>query len=120
MGVELTVQVPPAQAVGWEGVMQRLAARGLSLQMRMIDGLPAFPDEQPPDDWRELRVGTTAGMVTIRRIPAGVGLAVWGNADAALRHDWHLLAWAIANATGGNVQTDAGDSEEFQKNTKTS
>ena len=28
--------------------------------MRMIDGELAFPDEQPPESWAELRVGTPA------------------------------------------------------------
>jgi hypothetical protein len=44
----------------------------------MIDGELAFPDEEPPEDWRELRIGTPEGMmVTIRRERDRVVLVVW-------------------------------------------
>jgi hypothetical protein len=60
--------------------------------MRMIDGELAFPDETPPDTWRELRVGTPSGMITLRREIDGVTLVIWGNADENLRRDWNTLA----------------------------
>jgi hypothetical protein len=109
MGVELTVTIPAGRSVRWPAVVERLAARGLAAQVRMIDGLPALPDEQPPDDWGELRAGTPGGMVTLRRRPDGVSLVVWGTADAGLRRDWHVLTWAVADAAGGSVRTEAGD-----------
>jgi len=117
MGVEQTVTVPAGAALPWAAVVERLAAHGGAAPLRMIDGLPAFPDEQPPDDWRELRVGTPAGMITIRRQPQGVDLVTWGNADAALVQAWNALTWAFAMCSGGNVTTPQGSrtAEEYRQ-----
>ena len=48
------------------------------MQMRMIDGELALPDETPPDGWRELRVAAPEGMVTIRRAPGRIVLGTFG------------------------------------------
>ncbi len=45
----------------------------------MIDGQLAFPDEEPAADWRELRVGTPQGMVTVRRGKERMVFVTWGN-----------------------------------------
>jgi hypothetical protein len=75
----------------------------------MIDGELAFPDEEPPADWRELRVSTPEGrMVTIRRDSDRVVLVVWGNADAGLVRTWNALTWAFAEACNGQVQPRKG------------
>jgi len=51
----------------------------------MIDGELAFPDEEPPANWHELRLGTAEGLaVTVRRESNRVVFVVWGNADAKL------------------------------------
>jgi hypothetical protein len=105
MGVALTVRVPPGRAIAWADLASRLAARGVPAAVRMIDGLPAFPDEEPPADWRELRLGTPAGMVTLRRSPEDVTCTVWGNADTALERAQRAIAWAVADAAGGNIDT---------------
>lgn len=124
MGLEQTVTVPAGAALPWGALAERLAARGYPVQVRMIDGLPAFPDELPPDDWRELRVGTPAGMVTLRRsdpaapgTPAGVGVVVWGNAGPELYAAANALLWAAADVTGGRVQTPDGSrtADEFAR-----
>lgn len=116
MGMDLQV-VFPAAAPGWPAVAERLATRGLAVQMRMIDGELAFPDEAPPDGWRELRVAADGHMVTVRRSEAGVALVVWGNADAAQRRLWHALAWAFAATAAGQVHTEQGalDAETFAR-----
>ena len=67
MGLDRTIRFPNVQAPAWAAIREQLARVGESGVLRMIDGLPAFPDEEPPPEWRELRVGTEAGMVTIRR-----------------------------------------------------
>jgi hypothetical protein len=67
--------------------------------MRMIDGQLAFPDETPPDDWKELRVSTPAGMITLRRDDEGISLVIWGNADEKLRTVWEQMAGAIGELT---------------------
>jgi len=55
----LTATFAEGQAPSWPAVCALLARRGYPVQMRMIDGQPAFPDEAPPDDWREVRVAAT-------------------------------------------------------------
>jgi hypothetical protein len=80
-----------------------MAQQKCPLQMRMIDGQLAFPDETPPDAWHELRVGTSAGMITLRRETDGITLVIWGNADEKLREVWHTLARGIAQLTDGAI-----------------
>ena len=89
MGMERHVPVADADRVLWPPVAERLSRAGRPVQMRMIDGQLALPDETPPTGWRELRVAGAAGvMVTVRRGDDGFTLVTWGNADddtAALR-----------------------------------
>jgi hypothetical protein len=106
--MEQTVSFAGRGAPAWPAVAALLAARDFPAQMRMIDGELAFPDEAPPEAWRELRLGTPQGMVTARRQGEAVALVTWGNADDALRQAWNALAWAFAEAGGGQVQTPAG------------
>jgi hypothetical protein len=89
-------------------VQALLARHGLALQMRMINGELAFPDEQPPEEWKELRLGTPAGMITLRRQGDQVQLVIWGNADEALKESWNALTWAYAEAGGGQVISPSG------------
>src|SRR5437763_1634816 len=102
MGLEQSVEfrngVPQ-----WPEVQRLLAERGLSVQMRMIDGELAFPDELPGESWRELRVGGDAGMVTIRRAADLVVLVTWGNAEAPLLEMRDVLARAFAEAGDGRI-----------------
>ncbi len=108
MGMEQRVEFDEGARL-WPAVAELLGGRGYPVQMRMIDGQLAFPDEAPPDDWRELRLGTPAGMISLRRDgPGAVLLVTWGNADEALRQAWHALTWACAEATGGRVRMPAG------------
>jgi hypothetical protein len=77
--------------------------------MRMINGELAFPDETPPDDWRELRIGVSAGMITLRREPDGVRTVIWGNATPEMQRAWDAVTWALAAAGAGRILTDAGE-----------
>jgi hypothetical protein len=95
-------------APSWTAVRGLLATRGLDVQFRMIDGELAYPDEEPPANWREVRVAAAQGMMTVRREGGGVVLVIWGNADAGLRQVWNGLAWAFAAAGGGRVETAGG------------
>ena len=108
MGMDLRVSFGERQLPTWPTVVAAMSARGWALSMRMIDNELAFPDEAPPESWRELRVGADGAMVTARRVGDGVALVAWGNADAAQRRLWHRLAWAFATAGGGVIHTDAG------------
>ena len=108
MGMEQRVQFAPGKAPTWPEVRERLARHGFPLQVRMIDGELSFPDEVPPEDWRELRVGTPQGMITLRREGDEVAVVTWGNAEASMLQAWNVLAWAFAEAGGGQVQTASG------------
>lgn len=79
----------------WSALHDRLVPHGPQCKLQMINGELAFPDETPPDDWRELRLGTPSGMVTLRREDELIRLIVWGNADAALLHERDQIAEAI-------------------------
>ena len=104
MGMEQTVTfstAPPA----WTAARDLLAARGYMFQVCMIDGQLAFPDEQPPETWHEVRLSTSQGMVTVRRQGNRLVFVTWGNADAGLREQSNALAVAFADAGGGAVET---------------
>ena len=84
----------------WPGIVEKLVAMGEQPVVRMIDGLPAFPDETPDAAWRELRVSLRGGMVTLRRDGDEIRCVVWGDADAALGASWDACCRAIGEAGG--------------------
>ena len=102
MGMERVVTFPGTEP-SWPAVRDRIAAAGGAVQMRMIDNMPAFPDEDPEEGWHELRVSLGGGMLTLRREPGRMRVVVWGNADEALKRDQEVLARACAEAGGGTV-----------------
>jgi len=104
MGMDRKVLFPGEKMPQWKAVVEHLARKNLPIQMRMIDGQLAFPDQEPPADWRELRIGTAGGMITIKREADGVRLVIWGNADANLQQAWQTLADSWAQMTGGLIQ----------------
>jgi len=87
----------------WPIIQQRLQSLGEQVQIRMIDNLPAFPDEIPETGWKELRLGFTAGMVTLRRAADADHCIVWGNADSALQRAWQQLVYACAISGDGLI-----------------
>ena len=99
MGIERIV-VFPAGTPGWSIIRDQLVAAGSSPSMRMIDGMPAFPDETPEPTWSELRISLGAGMMTVRREPTRLLLVVWGNADEGLLRDLKLVVQACVAAGG--------------------
>ena len=108
MGMEQAVTFGGGAVPAWDAVRDLLAGRGYPIQTRMIDGELAFADEVPPEGWRELRVGTPSGMVTLRREPGRVVCVTWGNAQGELLQAWNALAWALAEAGGGRVESPSG------------
>jgi hypothetical protein len=101
VGMDQKIVFSRDKAMAWPALVERMAMKDVPIDLRMIDGQLAFPDESPPDTWRELRIGTTAGMITLRREDDGVTLVIWGNADEKLRAATNELAKAIAELTGG-------------------
>jgi hypothetical protein len=108
MGMQRSVRFDSGGVPAWDAIREQLARVGVSAAVKMIDGLPAFPDEVPEPGWRELRVGTPNGMVTLRAGPDSLTCVAWGNADDALRSDWDALCWACAAAGAGRVETPEG------------
>src|SRR6266851_9635064 len=105
MGMDQSVTFPETPMPTWEAVSTFLTSKGYPVQMRMIDNQLAFPDEHPPDDWKELRIGTSQGMITIRREPHRLVFVTWGNADAEMQKAWNVLTWAFAEVGKGRIET---------------
>jgi len=105
MGMQRAIRFAAAEPA-WPAVTAALRALGERPILRMIDGLPAFPDEEPADGWRELRVSVSGGMVTLRRGAGEWACVVWGNADDALVRGWDACCQAVARA--GNGVIDGG------------
>ena len=81
MGMTKTVTFA-AEPPTWPAVRDRLTAAGFTPQMRLIDNMPAFPDEDPPADWKDIRLTLGGGMLTVRNDGPSWHVVVWGNADA--------------------------------------
>lgn len=104
MGMDQRVLLPAGTKPSWPPVAELLAAHHFPVKVLMIDGELAFPDEQPPSTWRELRIGTPQGMVTLRREDDAIRLTTWGNADTPLLQAWNALTWAVAEVFGGAIE----------------
>jgi len=102
MGIERVVTFSGAEPP-WSAIRGRLAVAGITPQMRMIDNMPAFPDDEPEGSWTELRISLGGGMVTLRRETGQIRVVVWGNADAALQRDQETIAQACSDAGDGKV-----------------
>ena len=75
MGMERIVTFP-GETPSWEAIMREANAAGIVFTVRMIDGLPAFPDEIPEENWNEVRVSASAGKITLRRQPHQLAVVV--------------------------------------------
>lgn len=117
MGMEQTVSFAGTTIPAYSAVRDFLGHHDFPLQMGMIDGQLAFPDEMPEASWRELRLRTPHGMVTLRRDGERLVFVIWGNADAAMRQAWNALVWAFAEVGGGRVETSEGllDARAYQE-----
>src|SRR5262245_33840173 len=107
MGMQRTIVYagPPPP---WPAVREQLYARDYPVEMRMIDGQLAFPDEEPPDEWRELRVSIHQGMTTLRREGNRIVVVTWGNAEGPVRQAWEALTAALAETGEGRIEDSAG------------
>ena len=76
-------------------VLERLAEAGLPSTIAMVDNVLQGPGATPPAQWRDVRLRTPAGMLTLRRIPSGVAVVVFGNADVALQEAQRTVAEAV-------------------------
>jgi len=104
MGMTLAIEYPES-APAWNKIRAELSQVSLTVALRMIDNLPAFPDEEPEDGWREIRIGVGVGMITLRRNGLRDECIIWGNSDPALIDAWRAVASACASAGNGTVAT---------------
>lgn len=102
MGMNVKVVFPLEAMPKWPALKSSIDSVQTPLVVRMIDGQLAFPDETPTDNWRELRIGLPAGMITLQREEDGITLVIWGNADEKLQAATNAVATAIATMTGGS------------------
>ena len=119
MGLDRSIHFAAGNVPSWDAIRTSLIELGFEASLRMIDNLPAFPDETPEATWQELRVGFASGMVTLRRGSVRISCIVWGNADEGLRKAWNGLSWACAVASSGTIETDGGpqSAAEFARET---
>lgn len=108
MGLDRTIRFPTDETPSWEAIRLQLSRLGASPSLRLIDGLPAFPDETPDKDWKELRIGTDGGMVTLGRARGSLTCVIWGNAGATLEAAWLKVCWACASAGDGLIDSPGG------------
>ena len=101
--MDQSVAFAEAAMPSWSAARDLLAGLGYPVQVRMIDGELAFPDEEPPEEWRELRIAAPEGMVTLLRSGAIITFVTWGNAEAGLRQAFNALTWAFAQVGSGKV-----------------
>ncbi len=99
MGLERSI--PATKTIEWSALVARLTALGEAPVLRMIDGLPAFPDETPDDGWKELRLTLAGGMATLRRTSDGYACVTWGTADPALQASADALVRAVGELATG-------------------
>ncbi|MGL4420199.1 MAG: hypothetical protein ACRCZF_06015 [Gemmataceae bacterium] len=105
MGVQREIQAIQVP-LEWDRLAETLQALGFPMQVRMVDGLPAFPDEVPEPGWKELRVAIGGGMLTLRYATLTTMQVVgWSNLDQTMQKALDCLTATIAEQTRGTVQT---------------
>ena len=116
MGMEHVVRFPGEASPDLRRVLALLAEHNFPVQVRMVDGELTMPDEVPPDGWKEVRLGTPAGMVTLVRHGREVHVVTWGNADERMQRAWNAMAWAVAKAGSGQILRPEGlqNPDEFR------
>lgn len=76
-------------------LLEKLAAAGLPTAVAMLDGALHSPTAPLPEDWREVRLKTPAGAVTLTRKPGAIAVVVFANADDALKAAQGKVASAL-------------------------
>jgi hypothetical protein len=77
-------QISAAMKRSLSEALSALAAGGIACQVLMVDGNLVMPTAPVPPSWREVRLRSPAGMVTLRRQGDQIAAVVFGNAAPAL------------------------------------
>jgi hypothetical protein len=83
MGLELVVAGAGDRAL--PAIADALAAAGIPAMVVMIDGALVAPGRPPAAPWRDVRLRTPEGTLTLLRRGADLAVVVFGNADEPLR-----------------------------------
>ena len=116
MGLDRTIRFPTAETPAWEAIQNTTrTSRRVGPTAHDRRNARVSRTKLPDAGWKELRVGTAAGMITIRRRPGMLSCVVWGNPDAALNAAWTKVIWACAEAGNGSIEMPAGllSAEDF-------
>ena len=64
-----------------------------------------------------MRLGTSGGMITLRRTANAVSVVTWENADPGMRDAWNAVTWAFAKAGNGRVMHADGplSADDFRR-----
>ena len=102
MGHELTIAwgsavtgVSGAAPCPLPPLLEKLNADGLPAAVVMVDGGLHAPMAPLPEDWRDIRLKTAAGTVTLTRKPGAIAVVVFANADEALKAAQAKIADAL-------------------------
>lgn len=93
MGLELVVA--RSSPLELAAALGRLAAIWAA-QVVMVDGRLHAPGAPVPAGWRDVRLHTTAGMLSLKRRPDGIAVVVFGNAEGPLVDAQQAVAAALA------------------------
>ena len=77
-------------------LLERLASTGLPTTIVMVDNVLQPLVAPVPSVWRDVRLRTPAGMVTLVQREGGIGVVVFGNASDTLRGVQRRVADALA------------------------
>ena len=91
----LSVEVPLRATPSLAGLLAQLPGATIL----MVDNQLVSPKVPPPTSWRDARIKTPAGTVTLTRTPQGVSVTIFGNADEALLAEQQKIA-AIVGRMG--------------------
>ncbi len=105
MGVQSNFSFPSGNIPSWEQLSAKLAETGDAPVVRMIDGMPAFPDEAPTDGWNEVRIGLAGTMITLGRTAEMIAIVTWGTADPALEAARNRVCQAFLAIGGTPVES---------------
>ncbi len=103
MGMEYSLRFSEQGVPPLHRILAVLAEHNFPVQVRMVDGELTLPDEVPPGGWKEVRLGTSVGMVTLVRRGQELAVVTLGNADKAMQSAWNAVAWAAAKTGQGKI-----------------
>ncbi len=93
MGMDLVVAGAGACAIA--ELLDALARAGIAASVIMVDGALHAPGAPVSGSWRDVRLKTAAGTVSLKRRSDGIAVVVFGNADAALVDTQRAIARII-------------------------